>query len=262
MHLDDERIQRVLHDELAPAEKDAVARHLAECAACRARVEEARREEAIVFGLLRAADGDAPAIDAASVARRASARGTPAGARGGARAWQRRAAAILIATAAAGAAYAAPGSPLPLLVQRVAAWIAGGAPAPAPAPGPAPSPAPAPTEAPAPRGIAVAPSARFAIRFAAPQERGDVIVSLSPGANVVVRAVGGGAAFTTSAEALTIENSASTASYEIEIPAGAPWVSIDVGERRLFLKDGDRVAANGSADPERRYRLSLAAPAR
>ncbi|MFN0149706.1 MAG: hypothetical protein ACKVU1_03220 [bacterium] len=265
MHLDTEQIQRVLHDEVAPPAKDEIDGHLAECATCRARVEDARREEAAIFHLLKSADDDAPSIDAAAIAARATGRRTGAAdwrseQRAPMHAWQRRAAAILIATAAAGAAYAAPGSPLPHMLERVIAWVSGPASPPPPAPGDSHVPGAGDPREPA--GIAVAPSAHFTIRFAAEQPRGEALVSLVDRADIVVRVVGGAATFTTSADLLVIENAASVASYDIELPKAAPWLSIQIGERRLLLKEGDRVATSSSADPERQYRLSLAAPQR
>jgi hypothetical protein len=240
MHLEDEQIQRTLHGALDPPAREAVSRHLAGCDRCRLLLEEAAREEELIFGLLRAADHPLPAVGADAVADRA--RG-----RTGAPAWGRRAAGVLLALAAAGAADAAPGSPVPGWVERVADWVAG----------PASAPAVPPRRPPVTAGIAVAPGPRLAIRFAAPQAAGTAAVSLGDGPEVVARALGGGVTFTTEVDRLTVENRGATADYEIELPRGAWWVEIRVGERRLLLKDGDRVVTDAPKDRRGRYVLHL-----
>ena len=70
----------------------------------------------------------------------------------------------------------------------------------------------------------------------------------------------GWATFTTDVDRLTIENRGSTADYEIELPHGAPWMEIGVGERRLLFKQGDRLVTNAPADARGRYILPLAPP--
>ena len=50
IHLDDERLQRLLHGELDTAAAAAARDHLAGCAACAARLDEAERDEQAVFG--------------------------------------------------------------------------------------------------------------------------------------------------------------------------------------------------------------------
>src|SRR5262245_59624898 len=174
-HLDEERGQRLLDGEL-PSPAEAAARgHIALCEDCGRRVAEATREEDEVSVLLRAVDDPRPAVSADAVAARASAHGWS---------WGRWAAVLLIALGLAGGAYALPGSPLPALVQAVVAWIGGG-----PGPSHEPSPPP-PAEAPdaGVGGIAVAPGEALSILFTAAQAEGTARVSLSDGAEVVVRA--------------------------------------------------------------------------
>lgn len=235
MHLEDEQVQRLLHGEAISPEIRA---HLAGCAGCQALIATARVEENQVFGLL--AQLDAPraraATDPLALARRA---------RGVAAPWTRRAAAAVAALALAGAAYAVPGSPVRGWVAQVARWVAGL--------GSEPSPRPDPS------GIAAAPGARFTIAFVAEQAGGSVTVSLTEGAEVVVRRVDGAASFTADADRLTVDNAGAAADYEIELPRGAPWVQVVVGERRVFLKEGPRIVAAVSADRGGRFVLPLTA---
>jgi hypothetical protein len=105
-------------------------------------------------------------------------------------------------------------------------------------------------------GISVAPEERFRIRFAAPQEEGTAVVSIVEGPEVAARAVEGAATFATGANGLTIGNRGSSADYEIELPAAAPWIEILVGDTRLLLKDGDRILTSAPAIGGR-YRIPL-----
>jgi len=233
MHLEVEQIQRLLHGELDAPGQAAVRGHLAACADCRGQIEEAEREEELILGLLRQVDHASPAVHADALVARAR-RGTPR--------WGRWAAGVLLALTAAGAAYAAPGSPLPVWVDRLVAWVAG--------------PAPVPPE-PQPAGVAVQPGERFTIGFEAEQERGTVAVSLTDGATVVARRLAGSATFTTGVDHLAIANGGSSADYEIELPRSAPWVEIRIGARRLLLKEGPRVITDAPVDARGRYLVPL-----
>jgi len=50
MHLDDERLQRLLHGELEPGAETSIMGHLATCDPCRDQLTAARREAADVSG--------------------------------------------------------------------------------------------------------------------------------------------------------------------------------------------------------------------
>lgn len=230
MHLDDEQVQRVLHGELA----DAAARaHVATCPVCAARIEAARREEAVVFGLLRRLDHAAPGVAAATVAARAQGR---------ARQRLRWAAGVLLGLTLAGAAYAAPGSPLPAVVGRIAAWLR--------------REPPPPVDSGA--GIVVVPGARFTIVFASEHAAGTVTVSLIDGSSIIARRLNGTASFTSDVDRLTIAaGQGDSAAYEIELPRSAPWVEIRAGGRPLLLKDGERIETTPGAGAGGRYALPL-----
>ncbi len=243
MHLDDERIQRVLHGELEASAKEAIERHLSGCASCRKRVEEARHEEAWIFDLLERADQPVADLEPRMLVHRAR--------QERAAAWGRWAAGFALVVLAAGAAYTAPGLPVRGWVDRVVDWVAGrGAQDPKPGTGTSDGPATA--------GIAVAPGERLTIHFTLPQPTGVVVIALGTGPDVVARVRNGTAIFTTGADRLTVDNRGSVADYEIEVPRGAPWVEVVVGERRLFLKQGDRIDAEGAPDASGRYRFSIA----
>ena len=242
-HLDEGQVQRLLHRELIPAETSA-REHLAVCADCRGRVAAAEREEHEVDALLHQVDHPPPRIDANTVATKARAQGFRL------RPW---AAGILLMLGLAGAAYAAPGSPLPAWVKAVVERVSGRSESAA---------APAPAQVPNPgfAGIAVTPGGELVLLFTSTQSEGQVQVSLTDGAEAVVRAVNGAATFTADVDRLVIDNQGSSASFEIEIPRTAPRVEIRVGGVRVFLKEGSRITLNGSAERRGPYLLPLTAP--
>lgn len=260
MHLDEEQLQRLLHRELPPAAQASVRAHLASCGDCRLRVDAAEREEVRLFELLGRVDHSPRRVSVEAIVARAGgrARGRALGHTLG---WGRWAAGILLALVAAGAAYAAPGSPIPALVEQLVQWIER-------APGPAAPVAPAAPAAPAERadspirGIAVAPGARFTIVFPAEQVNGVATVSFIDGEDVVVRALHGAATFSAGLDRLSVGSAAPSTRFEILIPRRARSVEISVAGRQVFLKEVSRVLTDAHRDAAGRYLLRLGPPAR
>ena len=155
---------------------------------------------------------------------------------------------------AAGVAYAAPGSPLPRLIDHIIRIMT-----------PAPErPIKIPTSPVAAEpqvGLAVAPGSRLAIVFLGDQSEGTATVSLSDSADVIVRALGGTTTFTSDAERLTIGHEGAPAEFEILIPRRAPFVEVRAAGRRILLKEGSRVLAALQPDSQGRYLLCLPSPA-
>ena len=240
MHLSDGQIQRLIHGEIDDDARAAAERHIAGCTPCARAHAAATRDEAEIFDLLGEIDHAPPVVDAARFT--VPARGA---------AWGRRAAGIVVAAALAGAAYAIPGSPLPALVDKLAAWVTGEAETPPAAVDEST------TGAPVTSGIAVSAGGDFLIQFASAQTAGSVTVSLTDDPMIRVRVVGGAAAFTTDAGRLDIANPHSFADYEIELPRHAPSVEIRVGNASVLRKDGDRVTTDAPADADGRYRVPL-----
>jgi hypothetical protein len=235
VHLDEEEIQRLLHGELGQQRAASAREHAAACGACRARVAEAEEDEAWVFDRLTHLDHPPPPVAVAStmVGRRDLA-------------WGRWAAGIVLVGALAGVAYAAPGSPLRGIVRRVAEVIAGKRPD-------------VVQEVPPQRaenlsqGIAVDPGNRFTIVFAAEQRGGGAMLSLTDTTDVVVRAVGGAATFTSDVDRLSVDNRRSSARFVLEIPRRAPHVEIWVGGHRVFSKNGSQIASRGRRESADRF---------
>jgi hypothetical protein len=241
MHLDEEQIQRVLHRELAGAEFAAAREHLAECSECRTRLAEATREQEAVLRLLGGVDHPAPRVAVEDIVSRSRRHAT------GRVRW---AAGLILALGAAGAAYAVPGSPVRAWVAAVAEWLQGretSAPKALPPVQPTPS---------AIAGIAVTPSRHFVIHFTAAQAVGHARVSLTAGSEIVVQGPNGAATYTSGVDRLEINNTGSSADFEIHIPQSAPWVEIWLGADRMLLKDGARISGvtPGGAPP---YLLDL-----
>lgn len=229
MHVDEEQVQRLLHRELPRVGEIAARQHLAGCVTCRDRVDRAAREEADVFALLGAVDHPVPAIAVGAVERRARAPDT------------RRlqwAAGIVLALGIAGAAYAAPGSPLPRWVSVLSGWMRAGPQLTEP-----PS-SPSPLQASGIAGVAITPGQRLVIAFTSSQSEGHAHVRLTDSTEVVVRAPSGAATFSSDADRLVIDNRGRTGTFELQIPRTAPRVEILVDGTRRFLKEGGRITAN------------------
>jgi len=238
MHLSEEQVQRLIHGELAPA---PAREHLSSCPECRDRVDQAQGEEQWVLGRLEALDHALPPIQAADIVRSARSRSLPA--------WGRWAAGIFLGAAVAGAAYAAPGSPLPKLLNRLIESIDTRA-------GPA-RPANPPDRAEAQAGIAVAPGNRLIVSFRAAAVGDTAVVSLSDGGEVVIQARGARTSFTSEPERVMVGHEGGPGRFRIQIPRSAPLVEIEASGRRLLLKQGSRVTAEVSPDSGGHYFLPL-----
>jgi hypothetical protein len=224
MHLDDERIQRLLHDELGPAAAETQL-HLESCAACRGLVAESRVEEDRIFELLSQVDHPIAALDPRSLLAE---RQTSGGA------WGRRAAAVIVGAAIAGAAYALPGSPLPAALDRLLG-SGGGSRDSLPA-------TRTERDSARPAGIAVAAEEGLVIRLVAAGEDAVAIIELTEAEEVVVRAVEGSATFTSDPGRLTVRSSAPVR-LEIHIPRSATSVEVLAGSTPVFRTlDGDPVS--------------------
>ncbi len=239
MHLDEERLQRLIDDELASAEKDAALQHVAACADCRRRFEDGTRENRRVHELLRFLDAPAPAMSADAIARRAEAEelgraaaAAPGRTRGS---WIRRAAGFAIVIGIAGAAYAIPGSPVRGWIHDVTRKLTGRPEAPAPTPGRT-----------GVSGVAVAPGDRLSILIEPGALGAELRIDLTDGLDVRVQGPAGAAAYTSSAGYLLIRGRDSSAVFDVQIPRSAPWVEIRARDERVFLKEGPRVTTGGS----------------
>ena len=241
MHLDEEQVQRLLHGETVSPAEAAVRDHLARCEECRTRVAQAEHEERWVLERLRRVDHVPPPIAVQAIMERGRRR---------AAGWGRLAAGMLLALAAVGVAYAAPGSPFHGVLQRIVEWARGSSKPPSHG-------APSPEAAGGQPGIAVAPGDRLTIVFAVAQLGGTATVSLTDGSDVVIRALGGTTTFTSEVDRLSIEHRGAPGHFEILIPRSAPSVEIRVGGRRSFLTEASRVETEYSRDAEGRYLLPL-----
>lgn len=165
--------------------------------------------------------------------------------------WARWAAGILLVAGVGGVAYAIPGSPVPRWVEAVVDGIAGTRNP--PAPDSVPAPVPDATAA----GIAVQPSGDFTIHFSRAAEGSEARITLTGGTDVIVRAPGGSATFTSDVNRLVINNLPTSAVFEIAIPRSASRVEIEVQGRRVFLKDHDRITATHATMFNEQYVLPL-----
>ena len=245
-HLDEEQVQRLLHGELLESEVP-MRDHLGECAACRSRIAMAEREERRVLDLLQHLDHSAQSVDleVMTFARRRPLNGPLV----------RWAAGILLTLAAGSAVYAAPGSPLRAWVERFTG--ANGASEKRSVNPVTPNVDPLRGADDVVQGIAVDPGDGFTIEFAAAQDGSAAVVSLTDATEIVVRAVGAAATFTSDLNRIVVAGAARTARFEIEIPRRAPRVEIRVGDRRAFLKNGATIVAASAPTADGRYTVRL-----
>ena len=239
MHLSDEQIQRTLDGELAPHDVAPVREHTAECAACRALIDQVRADTQAIDALLAQLDHALPITQATTIIRNAQPRTWR---------WMSYAAALCLVTLG-GVAWAAPGSPLPALAHRLVSLVRG-APHPVAIPHVVARPT-TQTEAPLPAlpvnlaGLAVTPGRRLVVVFASAEPGGQVHVTLTDDDEVVVRAPSGSAKFTSTDGRLMIAATAAGMAtgtvYELAIPRRAPSVEVRVEGRRIFRKDANDV---------------------
>jgi hypothetical protein len=236
MHLDDERMQRLLHDELAPPAWAVALEHLATCDSCRTRFDDESRMEARLFATLQAIDTPAPLrlLDLDSRPRSG-------------RRWLARLGAAIGGLMIAGIAFAAPGSPLAGLLRRVTQSTRTVT---------APSPSRA-AEPEANAGIAVAPGRRLTIDVAAGGGTAVATISLTDSGEVVVRAVGGRPSFTSGVDRVAIRNVDGITALFIDIPRTAPYVEVHVERTRVLVKRGLEVTTTGRLDDTGRYLVPL-----
>jgi hypothetical protein len=240
MHLDEERIQRLLHDELSSAGAETRL-HLESCVACRGLVEEARAEERRIFGLLSQVDHPIAAPDPRSLLAERRTYG------GG---WGRRAAAVILGAAIAGAAYALPGSPLPAALDRL--LDIGGSRDSLPA-------TRTDRDSTPPAGIAVTAEEGLVIRLVSEGEDAVASIELTEDEEVAVRAVRGGASFTSDPGRLTVRSSGPVR-LEIRIPRTAKSVEVLAGSTPVFQLRAGGPISRTPPDSMGRYTIPLRAP--
>ena len=245
MHLAEEQVYRVLHDEVPPSLAADVQAHLAACPACRDRVAEAEREDRWIIGRLSLLDHVPPVLRAADLIGAARSRRAPG--------WGRWAAGILLALGVGGVAYAAPGSPLPGVLASIIESVRTPV-----------QPVALPTvpdRRPTDAGIALPVVDRLTISFASAASGDTAVISLSSGSEVVIRARGGVTSFASDPDRVTVDHRGGPARFEVLIPRKAPMVQVDVAGRRIFRKAGSGVTSVQVApDSLGRYVIPLKSP--
>lgn len=207
MHLDDGAIQRLLLDDEHAAEASA---HLAGCAECADRLRAARLEDDELGRLFRSLDEPAPHVTPARIVARARRAASP---------WLRRAAVAVLAVGVGGAAWAAPGSPLP-------GWLALGDEA-APQAG-------------QPTGVRVEAGSHLVVRIVG---GAPVRVTLVDEPLVSVRSLSGTATFTSDVGVVDVTtNPADT--VDIALPRDAPSIVVETDGDVRLRKDGGRVVTS------------------
>ena len=181
------------------------------------------REEIWLREQLKSLDHVPPSLTPQSIMARA---------RKGRDARRRLAAGFILALAASGAAYAAPGSPLPGAIDRVIQTLL---------PSGKPTTPPATDSSLAQAGIAVPPGERFIVEFASAQAGDTAEVLLIHGDKVVVKASGGATTFVSEADRLLVRHEGTPVRFQVQVPRSAPSVTLVAGDRPLWVKQGARI---------------------
>ena len=242
-HVDDERIQRLLHGELPRALQEETRQHLEGCGRCRERVEHTRLDDADVATLLRELDHLPPPVAAASVIQRAVARPVRR---------RRLAAGLILALALSGTAYAASAGPESAVRRVLSAMVDWARDRDAAEPG---APPPQPAGAAQKAGIAVTPGTRFEIVISAPLG-GLLEIRLTEAPDVTVQAPADAATFTSDDGRMEISSSRST-TFLVQIPRSARSLVIVANGRQLYEKQGREIAAVVSPDADGTYRIPI-----
>ena len=242
MHLTEEEVSRVLDDELRSSLAANVEAHLAACPACRERVAQAEREDRWLLDRLSSLDHTPPVLRAADLIGAARSRQSAPR--------RRLAAGILLALGVGGAAYAAPGSPLPGVLAGIIRSVRT-------PPQQVALPA-VPDRKPADAGIAVAAGDRLTLWFVSADSGDTAVVSLSSGSEVVIRARGGFTSFASDPDRVTVDHRGDPARFEISIPRSAPLVQVEVAGHRVLQKTKSGItSARVAPDSLGRYVIPL-----
>lgn len=240
MHLTEEQLQRILHEEAA-----GDASHLAVCSDCQAQLARARDDESEILALLTTVDHEPQGPGADAIASMASRRG--AGRQPRRFPW---AAVVLLACFLGGVAYAVTSTPLRSWLAKMLADSTG-----APAPVDPDHAQETPTSL---SGIAVDPGDGLAISFEHPAPGSRVRVLLGDQSQVLVQGPDDGARFTSEPGRLLVSIVADSTLIQVTIPRGAPRVEIFALGRRLLLKQGPTVEVSSPAAPDGGYVIPLA----
>lgn len=237
MHLDAETLERVLHGELDGARGAAAREHLSSCPECNAALEESRRRERRVFGLLESLDHATPDLD-----------------------WQaleapdpRRGARLLVAASiacvlGAGILYALPDSPLRDWIDRVRRD------------GPASEVEVAPAGPESVSGLSIRPTGPFELVFAGRQESGVVQIELVETPEVEIRVLGAPVDLESGPDRVTVANRDSRSSYAIRLPVSGPAITVRVGNAVVLVRSGGELRTDAPRTGTDEYRLDLARP--
>ncbi len=235
MHLDAEKIERLLSEEMSREEARAWRDHLVGCAACASVLEAAERQDREIAELLGSLDHAVPDSDPRRLARRANRQ-----------AWRRTLVAAAVAfLVVAGAASAMPGSPVRAWFARVFAGAEGSA------RGPVGEGAGA--AATQPSGVSVVPAGRFELVFEAVQDSGFVRIIVSDQPEVSVQSEGSGVGYSVEPSRVRVLNAGSKASYRVMLPEGAVDITVRVGDTTVLDKKGTEIVTSAARDPAGDY---------
>jgi hypothetical protein len=235
MHPDTVALRQFTDGELQGNVAEDVRLHTQHCPACAAAIEALPGEDAWIVSLFSTLDSPAPSFKLNDRSGRASPQ------------WLRRAAAVLLLSTLAGAAWALPGSP-------VRSWLN---PQPEPV---AHVPVNGPDATPAIErgGLDITAGGAVHIRFAEAQTRGLLHIFFSDSTAVRLTVFNDDVRFDAQSDGnVFVDNTGSFADYEIRIPRDAADLTIRLADTIIFrIRDG-RIEASSQPSPDGSVTLRL-----
>lgn len=237
MHLDQETLSRLVDGELTEDRKRRAEAHLAECAACSVRKAELVENDEMVSALLPHGDVPTPDVDPDELIRRAR----PASPRR----MLRWAAALVLTGAGAGAAYAAPGSPLP-------AWLGWGG------DGQVERETPDVQAQPTASGLMLPLDQPLTVAFEGVTGPGAIIVTTRPAPGTSIESVRAGVSFGSDAGVITVsQREPSSGDFVLNVPPDAASVRVLLDGRQVWGFSGGTIETAMTESPDGSYREQL-----
>ena len=235
MHLDLETIARFVDGELTADEMTRAADHLDVCEECAETFSQLSTVDDFVWEALAHADPEPPRVDAGSLIGQARRRSVPS--------WMRWAAALALTAVGAGAAYAAPGSPLPGWLGRADS-----------------DPGPSETQG-VERigGIVMDDAEPLSIRIDVVAGRGQLVITTDTGQGIAVETSESGATFDSDiGRVVVVAGGTWGGDVLVNVPPTATSVTVALGSRVVWRQVADDVDTDIPEGPAGTYRMPLA----
>lgn len=239
MHPSETTLLALVQGELSGAPLSAVLAHLEHCSDCEMKACEQLRADDEIATLLSLLDHPTPVLQPPVIARPS-------------RAGRLRRAAVAAAVTALGAvatAAALPGT-------RVHEWLRSRWPAAVQASGPSAG-RPAPVSQESIGGITVPVASELTVIFRGPQDTGALTVRVTDRPDATFRSWGGEVAYQVGDGRIAVDNRHPARQYALEIPPTLRRLTVVLGDRIVFQKEGTQLGGGGTPNTAGAYSIPL-----